>query len=101
MRNQSDESAELHQAINAMRDDITKLTEVLTQAFTARAASAAEAAREGFEDVLGRGRAAADRVRGDAEQAADSIHRTIEERPLTAVLIALVLGFVAGALSRR
>lgn len=100
-KNAGDESADLERLIGAMRDDITKLTEALTEVFAAKAAGAADAAKEGFEDVLGRGRAAADRIKGEAEEAAESIHRRIEERPLTSILIALVLGFVAGTMTRR
>jgi len=97
----TEEGADLEQLIGAMRDDIAKLTEALTHAFAAKAHGAADAAKEGFEDVLGRGRAAADRMKGEAEDAAESFHRVIESRPLASVLIALVLGFVAGALTRR
>jgi len=56
---------------------------------------------EGGSKVYGRVREQADRVKGEAEQAANAVGRRIEERPLTAVLTAFILGAILGALISR
>ena len=100
-KNGGDTSADVEALIGSVREDIAKLTEALSQAFAAKGAEAGAAAREGLEDAWARGRNAAGRLRAEAGDAAESLEHAIEERPLVAVLIALVLGFLAGALLRR
>jgi ElaB/YqjD/DUF883 family membrane-anchored ribosome-binding protein len=56
---------------------------------------------EGGSKVYGRVRDQAERVRGEAEQAANAVGQRIEERPLTAVLTAFILGAILGALFSR
>jgi ElaB/YqjD/DUF883 family membrane-anchored ribosome-binding protein len=56
---------------------------------------------EGGSKVYGRVRERAERVRGEAEQAANAVGQKIEERPLTAVLTAFILGAILGALISR
>lgn len=56
---------------------------------------------EGGSKVYGRVREQAERVKGEAEQAANAVGRRIEERPLTAVLTAFILGAILGALISR
>ena len=51
--------------------------------------------------VYGRVRDQAERVKGEAEQAANAVGQRIEERPLTAVLTAFILGAILGALFSR
>jgi ElaB/YqjD/DUF883 family membrane-anchored ribosome-binding protein len=56
---------------------------------------------EGGSKVYGRVRDQAERVKGEAEQAANAVGQRIEERPLTAVLTAFILGAILGALFSR
>jgi len=56
---------------------------------------------EGGSKVYGRVREQAERVKGEAEQAANAVGQRIEERPLTAVLTAFILGAILGALFSR
>jgi ElaB/YqjD/DUF883 family membrane-anchored ribosome-binding protein len=42
-----------------------------------------------------------ERVKGEAEQAATAVGKQIEERPLTAVITAFILGAILGALISR
>jgi ElaB/YqjD/DUF883 family membrane-anchored ribosome-binding protein len=51
--------------------------------------------------VYERLRHSAERVRGEAEHAADSVTRRIEEKPLSAVILAFVVGAILGALIGR
>ena len=56
---------------------------------------------EGGGKVYERMREQAARAKGEAEQAASTVGRQIEERPLTAVLTAFILGAILGALISR
>jgi ElaB/YqjD/DUF883 family membrane-anchored ribosome-binding protein len=56
---------------------------------------------ESGSKVYGRAREQAERVKGEAEQAANAVGRRIEERPLTAVITAFILGAILGALISR
>lgn len=100
-KNGNDTAADIENLIGSVREDIAKLTEVLAQALSAKGAEAKDAAREGLEDALGRGRNLADKLKNDASDAAESLQEVIESRPLVAVLIALLVGFFAGSLLRR
>jgi ElaB/YqjD/DUF883 family membrane-anchored ribosome-binding protein len=90
MSNDGRSGADIEALIGSMREDIAKLTEALANAFAAKGAETASAARD-----------AAGRLRQEASGAAESLEHAIEERPIVAVLIALVVGFLAGALLRR
>src|SRR5262245_59046329 len=90
MSNDGKSCAEIEALIGSMREDIAKLTEALSHAFAAKGAEAGAAARD-----------AAGRLKAEASGAAESLEHAIEERPIVAVLIALVVGFLAGALLRR
>jgi ElaB/YqjD/DUF883 family membrane-anchored ribosome-binding protein len=101
MANETKAEADIAALIGAMREDIAKLTEALAHALAAKGAEAGAAAREGLGHALERGRTAASKLKGEASAAAGSLEHAIEERPFASVLIALVLGFFAGALLRR
>jgi ElaB/YqjD/DUF883 family membrane-anchored ribosome-binding protein len=100
-KNGGDASPDIEALIGSVREDIAKLTDAMSQAFATRGAEAGAAAREGLEEAWARGRSAAGRLRSEAGEAAESLEHAIEERPIVAVLIALVLGFLAGSLLRR
>lgn len=51
--------------------------------------------------VYARLRESAEHARGEAEHAADSVTRRIEEKPLSAVVLAFVIGAILGALIGR
>ncbi|HEY0292603.1 MAG TPA: hypothetical protein VGC51_09740 [Hansschlegelia sp.] len=91
----SDTSA-LNADIAALKDDVSRLTDTISTLLADGAATARSAAREGVD------KAAA--VAGDAKEravaAADDLSATIEQNPLTSVLIALGVGYVVGALGR-
>ena len=100
-KNGDDSATDIENLIGAVREDIAKLTEVLAQALAAKGSEAKEAARQGLEDALDRGRKIADKLKGEASEAAESLQEMIETKPLMAVLIALFVGFFAGSLFRR
>lgn len=73
-----------------LKDDVARLTDTLSTLVSDGAATARNAAREGV-----------DTARQKATDAADDLSETIEQNPLTAVLVALGIGYVVGALGRR
>ncbi len=56
---------------------------------------------EGGSKVYGRVREQAERAKGEAEHAATAVGKQIEERPLTSVITAFLLGAILGALISR
>ncbi len=82
--------------IATLRDDVSKLRETVSTLIADSAATARNAAREGVE----RANAAAEDARERIVTAADDLSETIEQNPLTAVLIALGAGYILGALGR-
>lgn len=82
--------SQLDADIAALKDDVARLTDTLQTLLADGAATARNAAREGV-----------DTARQKATDAADDLSESIEQNPLTAVLIALGVGYVVGALGRR
>ena len=103
---------------SALRDDLRKLTNVVSDLATDQADNtrssffgAVDKARDRFADTADRARGhfsnTADVVAGHASTATDrvrgagaEIESRIEKNPLTAVMIAIVGGLLIGALSR-
>jgi ElaB/YqjD/DUF883 family membrane-anchored ribosome-binding protein len=114
MRNLTDEATyeRLEKDVAAVKNDITALTEQITDAINSFAGTARKQARRGYkqartnvdsavDDLSERGSA----VMGAAQDAAMSIEETLEdviaERPLATVGLALGLGFLIGLTWRR
>ena len=102
----------LEKDVLAVKDDITALTEQITDALNIFASSTSKQARRGYrqvrenmdsaiDDATERGSA----VMGAAQDAAVSIEETLEDaiaqRPLTTLVLALGVGFLIGAAWRR
>lgn len=114
MRNLTDKATyeRLEKDAAAVKNDITALTEQITDAINSFAGTARKQARRGYkqartnvdsavDDLSERGSA----VMGAAQDAAMSIEETLEdviaERPLATVGLALGLGFLIGLTWRR
>ena len=114
MRNLTDKATyeRLEKDVAAVKNDITALTEQITDAINSFAGTARKQARRGYkqartnvdsavDDISERGSA----VMGAAQDAATSIEETLEdviaERPLATVGLALGLGFLIGLTWRR
>ncbi|MGF1641080.1 MAG: YqjD family protein [Rhodospirillales bacterium] len=80
-----------------LRDEIRKLQEDIA----AIAKTVREIGAEEGEKAYGRVRASAERAKSEVEQTASTVGRQIEERPLTAVFTAFLLGAILGALISR
>lgn len=82
--------------LEILKGDVARLTETLSTLLADSKATAKSVAQEGVD----RATAAAESAKDYAEQKADDLSATIEQNPLTSVLIALGLGYVIGALGR-
>lgn len=88
----------------AEKDTAESLQEEMRQLRADMAAIAATLKTLGVEsgsEVYGRLRESAQKAKGEAEEAATAVGKRIEERPLTAVVTAFILGAILGALISR
>jgi ElaB/YqjD/DUF883 family membrane-anchored ribosome-binding protein len=92
---------ELEEEVARLRADIAALADTLKGLAGAEAKSAAEALRGGADRVAASAHSAADRAQASAREGYDALQTTVEKNPLTALLLALGLGFIVGAMSRR
>ena len=102
----------LEKDVAAVKNDISALTEQITDALNSFAGTAGKQARSGYKQARANVNSAVDELseRGSAamdaaQDAATSIEETLEdlihERPLATVGLALGLGFLIGAAWRR
>ena len=114
MRNLTDKATydRLEKDVAAVKNDISALTDQITDALNTFAASAGKQARRGYKQARANVDSAADDIseRGGAmldaaQDAASSIEETLEDvitqRPLATVALALGLGFLIGVTWRR
>ena len=114
IRNLSDKATyeRLEKDVAAVKNDITALTEQITDALNSFAGGARKQARRGYKQARANVNSAVDDIseRGGAvmdaaQDAAASIEETLEdiiaERPLATVGLALGLGFLIGVIWRR
>ena len=101
-KNKSDDpAAELAAQIQEIRDDIGKLSDIVTRLATQKLDETTGMAQEGLEDFARRGQEAADQLRGKAKEHLASVENTIENKPFASVLVALAIGFFVGSVMRR
>lgn len=86
----------LQDDIATLKGDVARLTDTLATLLADGKATARTAAREGVD----RATAAAESAKERAAAAADDLSATIEQNPLTSVLIALGAGYLVGVLGR-
>ena len=102
----------LEKDVAAVKNDISALTEQLTDALNSFAGTASKQARRGYKQARANVDSAVDEisergsaVMGAAQDAAASVEETLEDvitqRPLATVGLALGLGFLIGATWRR
>ena len=114
MRNMTDKATfeRLEKDVTAVKNDISALTDQITDALNSFAGNATKQARRGFKEARANVDSAVDdmsergsAMMGAAQDAAYSIEESLEDvitqRPLATVGIALGLGFLIGATWRR
>ena len=102
----------LEKDVAAVKNDISALTEQITDALNSFAGTAGKQARSGYkqaranvdsavDDLSERGSAAMDAAQDAATSIEETLQDLIHERPLATVGLALGLGFLIGAAWRR
>jgi ElaB/YqjD/DUF883 family membrane-anchored ribosome-binding protein len=114
MRNMTDKATyeRLEKDVTAVKNDISALTDHITDALNSFAGTAQKQARRGYnearanvdqavDDVSERGSAMMDAAQDAAYSIEESLEDVITQRPLATVGLALGLGFLIGATWRR
>jgi ElaB/YqjD/DUF883 family membrane-anchored ribosome-binding protein len=114
IRNLTDKATyeRLEKDVAAVKNDISALTEQITDALNSFAGNAGKQARRGYQqaranvdsavdDLSERGSAAMDAAQDTAHSIEETLEDLIQERPLATVGLALGLGFLIGAAWRR
>jgi ElaB/YqjD/DUF883 family membrane-anchored ribosome-binding protein len=102
----------LEKEVAAVKDDISALTDQITDALNTFAGSAKKQARRGYkqaranvdsavEDISERGGAMMDAAQDTVSSIEETLEDVIQQRPLATVGLALGLGFLIGLTWRR
>jgi ElaB/YqjD/DUF883 family membrane-anchored ribosome-binding protein len=114
IRNLTDKATyeRLEKDVTAVKNDISALTEQITDALNSFAGTARKQAHRGYkqaranvnsavDDISDRGSAVVDAAQDAAMSIEETLEDVIAERPLATVGIALALGFLIGLTWRR
>jgi ElaB/YqjD/DUF883 family membrane-anchored ribosome-binding protein len=114
MRNLADKATfeRLEKDVAAVKDDISALTEQITEVLNTFAGTAGKQARRGYkqaranvdaavDDLSERGAAAMDTAQDMASSLEETLEDVITQRPLATVGLALGIGFLIGVTWRR
>ena len=114
MKNLTDKATyeRLEKDVAAVKNDISALTDQITDALNSFAGTAGKQARRGYKqaranvdsavgDLSERGSAAMDAAQDAASSIEETLEDIIQQRPLATVGLALGLGFLIGAAWRR
>jgi ElaB/YqjD/DUF883 family membrane-anchored ribosome-binding protein len=114
IRNLTDKATyeRLEKDVTAVKNDISALTEQITEALNSFAGTASKQARRGYkqaranaesavDDMSERGGAMMDAAQDTAYSIEESLEEIITQRPLATVGLALGIGFLMGAVWRR
>jgi ElaB/YqjD/DUF883 family membrane-anchored ribosome-binding protein len=114
MRNLADKATyeRLEKDVAAVKNDISTLTDQITDALNTFTGTAKKQARQGYKqaranvdsmmsDVQDRGSAALDAAQDAAYSIEETLEEVIQQRPLATVGLALGLGFLIGVTWRR
>lgn len=92
---------DLRENLIELRKDFKDLLTTVERLAAAQAGGVSGHVREGLRAYADRGEEMFGVAREQAERVYDDLHETVERNPLTAMLIALGLGFIIGLLTRH
>ena len=114
MKNATDKATyeRLEKDVDAVKNDITALTDQITDALNSFAGTARKQARRGYnkaranvdsavDDISERGSAVIDAAQDAATSIEETLEDVVTQRPLATVGLAIGLGFLIGATWRR
>ena len=98
-------SGDIQADLEALRDDVTRLGNQLSDIFASRGGAAWSRARSNVEgvmsDVSAKGQEAVEAVREVGDNMVDAIDESLKKRPYTTLALAVGIGFLFGATWRR
>lgn len=94
-------AAEIGAELKALRDDLASLVQTLKDAGRREADNVAAGLRDAAGQVSEQVRVTAGQARAQGEAMATEMEAMIVRNPITAVLVALGLGYLVGAITRR
>jgi ElaB/YqjD/DUF883 family membrane-anchored ribosome-binding protein len=98
-------SGDIQADLEALRNDVARLTTQITDIFASKGNAAWSRARSNVEgvmsDVGAKGQEAVDAVREVGENVVDAIDESLRKRPYTTLALAAAIGFLFGATWRR
>lgn len=92
---------DVEEQIKAIRAEIASLGGLLKEIAGARAAQASGVLQDEADDLLRKGREAAEGAAQRARGVANTLEDHIAEKPVQSALIALLIGIVIGSFGRR
>lgn len=92
---------DLRENLIELRKDFKDLLSTVEKLAASQADNVQGHLREGLRTYMDKGEEAFGHAREQAERMYDDLHETVERNPLTAMMIALGLGFVIGLLTRH
>ena len=92
---------ELQKELKALRADLSSLVATVKEIGTNQAEQLASQVKGAVGELGSRIRMTAEEARERGEEAAHEIEEMIGRHPLTSVMVAMGVGFVVGALTRR
>ena len=101
----ADASPEIQSDLRALRTDLARLAEQVSEIVSSKGNAAWQRAKSGMDDVMAdaqdAGREAVGAVREVSDNFIDAIDDSLEQRPYTTLAIVAALGFMFGATWRR
>jgi ElaB/YqjD/DUF883 family membrane-anchored ribosome-binding protein len=102
-------SGDIQADLEALRNDVARLTSQIADIFAARGNEAWSRAKENIKsniegvvsDATAKGQEAVDAVREVGDNMADAIDESLKKRPYTTLALAVGIGFLFGAMWRR
>jgi ElaB/YqjD/DUF883 family membrane-anchored ribosome-binding protein len=98
-------SGDIQADLEALRNDVTRLTAQIADIFASRGNAAWSRAKSNVEDVMSdvsaKGQEAVDAVREVGDNVVDAIDESLRKRPYTTLALAAAIGFLFGATWRR
>ena len=95
------ETDQIEQQISEIRSDISDLTRLLASLAETKADEVKAAAKDEANQLFRRTSEMAGAAQDKTREATETLENHIKEKPLQSALIALMIGLVFGALSRR
>ena len=102
-------SGDIQADLDALRNDVTRLTAQIADIFSSKGGAAWSRARANIQsniegvmsDATAKGQEAVDAVREVSDNMVDAIDESLKKRPYTTLAIAVGIGFLFGAMWRR